>query len=84
MLEDVAVVDIDGAVGAPGGFGDALTAADGVCGAGGCTAAAAAAAYFTGRGAAAVRPDTGRPALSILDIGCCAKFGFGGCFGAVE
>jgi hypothetical protein len=44
----------------------------------GVTAAAAAVAYFNGGlGCAA-----GRPALSILDMGCCAKFGFGGGFGA--
>ena len=46
----------------------------------GVTAAAAAVAYFNGGlGCAA-----GRPTLSILDIGCCAKFGFGGGFGAVR
>lgn len=44
----------------------------------GVTAAAAAVAYFNGgRGCTG-----GRPALSILDMGCCAKFGFGGGFGA--
>ena len=44
----------------------------------GVTAAAAAVAYFNGgRGCAG-----GRPALSILDIGCCAKLGIGGGFGA--
>lgn len=44
----------------------------------GVTAAAAAVAYFNGgRGC-----DGGRPALSILDMGCCAKFGFGGGLGA--
>jgi hypothetical protein len=42
----------------------------------GVTAAAAAVAYFNGgRGCTG-----GRPALSILDMGCCAKFGFGGGF----
>ena len=45
----------------------------------GVTAAAAAVAYFNGG-----RCTAGRPALSILDIGCCAKFGFGGGFGAVR
>lgn len=44
----------------------------------GVTAAAAAVAYFNGGLCTA-----GRPTLSILDIGCCAKFGFGGGFGAV-
>jgi len=44
----------------------------------GVTAAAAAVAYFNGgRGC-----DGGKPALSILDMGCCAKLGFGGGFGA--
>ncbi len=44
----------------------------------GVTAAAAAVAYFNGgRGCA-----DGRPTLSILAMGCWAKFGFGGGFGA--
>lgn len=52
------------------------------------TAAAAAAAYLTGgnctggRGAEGVVVE--RPALTMLDIGCCAKFGFGGGFDDAE
>ena len=42
----------------------------------GVTAAAATTAYLAGR--ATGRGCGGRPALRILDIGCCAKFGFGG------
>lgn len=67
---------------AGGGFGGATAGvceSDGVTGMAddGVTAAAAAAAYLIGggRGAAA-----GRPALRILAMGCCAKFGFGGGF----
>ena len=43
----------------------------------GVTAAAAAVAYFNG----GLGCTAGRPALSMLDIGCWAKFGFGGGFG---
>ena len=45
----------------------------------GATAAAAAVAYRIG-GKAGGRTAEGRPALRILAIGCCAKFGFGGGF----
>ena len=77
--EDVVV--IDGAVGTDGGGFD--TTCDGVGGIAceGLTAAAAAAAYRIGgnegRDAGA---GVGRPALSILAIGCWAKFGGGGGF----
>jgi hypothetical protein len=45
----------------------------------GVTAAAAAAAYRTGRGAGRAT-GLSRPAFSILDIGFCSKFGGGGGF----
>jgi hypothetical protein len=55
---------------------------------GGDTAAAAAAAYLTGGncvgGRVVVGVIAGRPALRILDIGCWAKFGFGGGFDAAS
>lgn len=80
---------IDGAVGiTAGGFGEVVVAGcaagiDGVSGmpGDGVTAAAAAAAYRmggnVGRGAGA---GVGKPAFSMLAIGCCTKFGFGGGF----
>lgn len=44
----------------------------------GVTAAAATTAYRAGRAAGGRDGGGGRPALRILDIGCCAKLGFGG------
>lgn len=49
----------------------------------GATAAAAAAAYRTGKGAGRI-VGLSRPALSILAIGFCSKFGGGGGFAAVK
>jgi len=76
------VVDIDGAGGTTVELVDAAGAvdvadADGCCCDGVATPAAAAVAYR--RGPEVVRA-AGEviPALSTLDIGCCAKFGFGG------
>ena len=51
---------------------------------GGATATAAAAAYLNGGSVAWGREAGGKPALRILAIGCCAKFGFGGGFAAVS
>lgn len=80
-------VDIDGAVGA-GGCDDADVLA-GCVDAGGCatvccagaTAAAAAAAYLTGRGR--VCGLLSKPAFRMLAIGFCSKFGGGGGFVAI-
>lgn len=44
------------------------------------TAAAAAAAYRIGGNDAGGRGAGGKPAFNMLDIGCCAKLGFGGGF----
>lgn len=44
------------------------------------TAAAAAVAYRIGGNAAGGRGAGGKPAFNMLDIGCCAKLGFGGGF----
>lgn len=44
------------------------------------TAAAAAAAYRIGGNVARGRGAGGKPAFNMLDIGCCAKLGFGGGF----
>lgn len=48
------------------------------------TAAAAAAAYRIGGNVAGGRGAGGSPAFSMLDIGCCAKLGFGGGFAEVS
>lgn len=92
MLWDVDCT-IDGAVGVAGVADKELdTAPEGACepdDADGAlaegpddTAAAAAVAYRIAGSAAGGRGAEGSPTLSMLDIGCCAKFGFGGGLGA--
>jgi len=86
--------DVDCATACPigvsgGGFdtesGTVCDCCDEVCDEGPCvvgvdaTAAAAAAAYRIG-GRAGGRVADGKPALRMLAMGCCAKFGFGGGF----
>jgi hypothetical protein len=85
---DVACISdggIDGAVDVDGGGFDGAEGidcgCDDMCGepgaSDGATAAAAAAEYRIGGRVAGGR-GAGRPALRILAIGCCTKFGFGG------
>ncbi len=59
-----------------GGDTTVVAGADGG-GGGGATAAAAAVAYRIG-GSVATGRGVGKPAFTMLDMGCWAKFGFGG------